>query len=103
MDFVQKAEAVTRARIVERAPETLAARRVHIERPSESCTSGRQSTAVGFFVSENQYIDVRGAMPKRAMSRAQVEQLIDVHDDALAARASRIGRRRQWRALRAAA
>ena len=37
----------------------------HIDRPSESCTSGRQSIAVCFFVSEYQYIDVSGAMPKR--------------------------------------
>ena len=38
---------------------------VHIARPSESCTSGRQSIAVAFIVSENQYIEVSGAMPKR--------------------------------------
>ena len=38
---------------------------VHIARPSESCTSGRQSIAVSFFVSEYQYIEVSGAMPKR--------------------------------------
>ena len=36
---------------------------VHIASPSESCTSGRQSMAVGFSVSENQYIEVSGAMP----------------------------------------
>ena len=41
---------------------------VHIARPSESCTSGRQSIAVGFAVSEYQYIEVSGAMPKRATS-----------------------------------
>ena len=37
----------------------------HISSPSESCTSGRQSIAVGFAVSEYQYIEVKGAMPKR--------------------------------------
>ena len=37
----------------------------HISSPSESCTSGRQSIAVSFLVSENQYIEVSGAMPKR--------------------------------------
>ena len=37
----------------------------HIARPSESWTSGRQSIAVSFLVSENQYIEVSGAMPKR--------------------------------------
>ena len=41
---------------------------VHRARPSESCTSGRQSVAVPLAVSENQYIDVAGAMPKRSMS-----------------------------------
>ena len=37
----------------------------HISSPSESCTSGRQSIAVSFLVSEYQYIEVHGAMPKR--------------------------------------
>ena len=37
----------------------------HISSPSESCTSGRQSMAVSFLVSEYQYIEVKGAMPKR--------------------------------------
>ena len=37
----------------------------HIARPSKSWTSGRQSIAVSFLVSENQYIEVKGAMPKR--------------------------------------
>ena len=36
-----------------------------MQSPSESCTSGRQSIAVSFLVSENQYIEVSGAMPKR--------------------------------------
>ena len=38
---------------------------VHMLNPSESCTSGRQSIAVGFAVSENQNIEVSGATPKR--------------------------------------
>jgi len=37
----------------------------HIAKPSESWTSGRQSIAVSFLVSEYQYIEVSGAMPKR--------------------------------------
>ena len=41
----------------------------HIARPSESCTSGRQSTPAGLVVSEYQYIDVSGTSPSRAMSR----------------------------------
>src|SRR5260370_37025613 len=41
---------------------------VHRASPSESCTSGRQSTAVGFIVSENQYIELMGAVPKRLIS-----------------------------------
>ena len=40
----------------------------HIVSPSESCTSGRQSMAVGLTVSEYQYIDVSGASPSRATS-----------------------------------
>ena len=41
---------------------------VHSASPSESCTSGRQSAALGLAVSENQYIEVSGARPSRAMS-----------------------------------
>ncbi len=43
-------------------------RPVQMASPSESWTSGRQSTAVGFLFSEYQYIDVSGATPKRWMS-----------------------------------
>ena len=59
---------------------------VHIARPSESWTSGRQSIAVSFLVSENQYIEVSGAMPKRETCGAQEQRRLDVHDHALAAR-----------------
>ena len=48
---------------------------VHIARPSESWTSGRQSIAVGFAVSEYQYIEVSGAMPRRGDVLAQEERL----------------------------
>jgi hypothetical protein len=41
---------------------------VQSARPSESWISGRQSIAVGFAVSEYQYIEVRGAMPRRSTS-----------------------------------
>src|SRR5260370_40799551 len=41
---------------------------VHRASPSESCTSGRQSTAVGLIVSENQYIELMGAIPQRLIS-----------------------------------
>src|SRR5258708_17892877 len=41
---------------------------VHRASPSESCTSGRQSTAVWFIFSENQYIQLIGAIPKRLIS-----------------------------------
>ena len=40
---------------------------VQIARPSESWISGRQSTAVGFAVSEYQNIEVSGAMPSRSI------------------------------------
>jgi hypothetical protein len=42
---------------------------VHMASPSESWTSGRQSTAPGFAFSEYQYIEVSGAMPNRLTSR----------------------------------
>ena len=57
----------------------------HIDRPSESCTSGRQSIAVCFLVSEYQYIDVSGAMPKRDTAGAYEQGRFDVHRHALAA------------------
>src|SRR5258707_14275685 len=41
---------------------------VHRASPSESCTSGRQSTAVGLIVSENQDIELIGGIPKRLIS-----------------------------------
>ena len=41
---------------------------VHSASPSESWISGRQSTAVAFAFSEYQYIEVRGAMPRRLTS-----------------------------------
>src|SRR5260221_13466255 len=37
---------------------------VHRASPSESCTSGRQSTAVGLDVLGNQYMQIIGAVPK---------------------------------------
>ena len=39
---------------------------VHIARPSESWTSGRQSMPARFTVSEYQYIVVSGARPSRS-------------------------------------
>ncbi len=41
---------------------------VQSARPSESWTSGRQSTAVALAFSEYQYIEVSGAMPSRSTS-----------------------------------
>ena len=51
-------------RIVERLPQPLAIARPH-RKTVRIMTSGRQSIAVTFLVSEYQYMDVSGAMPKR--------------------------------------
>ena len=54
-------------RIVEGPPNSFACP-IHMARPSESWTSGRQSIPVSFLVSENQYIVVNGARPNLATS-----------------------------------
>ncbi len=58
---------------------------VHMARPSESWISGRQSTAVGFTVSEYQNIDVSGRDAQPLDRLAQEQRGLDVHDHALGA------------------
>ncbi len=58
---------------------------VQSARPSESWISGRQSMAVGFAVSEYQYMEVSGRDAEALDVLAQEERLLDVHDHRLGA------------------